>query len=51
MGARVSHAWKNQIQGICQKTGKCGSEIVQKALPLARRSHRATSRSYRFQLG
>lgn len=32
VGARVPHAWKNQIEEICQETGKCESEIVQEAI-------------------
>jgi hypothetical protein len=32
VGARVPHAWKDQIEGICQETGKSESEVVQDAL-------------------
>lgn len=32
VGARVPHGWKNQIEEICQETGKCESEIVQEAI-------------------
>jgi predicted DNA-binding protein len=32
VGARVPHAWKDQIEGICQQTGKCESAIVQEAI-------------------
>jgi predicted DNA-binding protein len=33
VGARVPHAWKDQIKGICQETGKSESEVVQEAIP------------------
>ncbi|MBW4523367.1 MAG: hypothetical protein KME16_27325 [Scytolyngbya sp. HA4215-MV1] len=32
VGARVPHSWKEQIQAICQETGKRESEIVQEAI-------------------
>lgn len=32
IGARVPHVWKNQIEGICQETGKSESEVVQEAI-------------------
>jgi predicted DNA-binding protein len=32
VGARVPHSWKEQIQAICQETGKCESEVVQEAI-------------------
>lgn len=34
VGARVPHAWKNQIEGICNETGKSESEVVQEAIAL-----------------
>ena len=32
VGARVPHSWKDEIQGICTKTGKSESEVVQEAI-------------------
>ncbi len=32
VGARVPHAWKDEIQGICTETGKSESEVVQEAI-------------------
>jgi predicted DNA-binding protein len=32
VGARVPHAWKDQIDALCQETGKCESAIVQEAI-------------------
>ena len=32
VGARVPHSWKDQIEEICQESGKSESEVVQEAL-------------------
>lgn len=32
IGARVPHPWKDQIEGMCQATGKSESDIVREAL-------------------
>ena len=32
VGARVPHSWKDEIQGICTKTSKSESEVVQEAI-------------------
>ncbi|MBW4578669.1 MAG: ribbon-helix-helix domain-containing protein [Tildeniella nuda ZEHNDER 1965/U140] len=32
VGARVPHSWKDQIQSICNETGKSESEVVQEAI-------------------
>lgn len=32
VGARIPRAWMDQIQGICQESGKSPSEVVQEAL-------------------
>lgn len=32
VGARVPHPWKDQIEDICNETGKSESEVVQEAL-------------------
>lgn len=32
VGARIPHGWYEQIQDICQETGKSESEVVQEAL-------------------
>ena len=32
VGARVPHAWMDQIEGICSESGKSTSEVVQEAL-------------------
>lgn len=32
IGARVPHSWKDQIEAICQASGKSESEVVQEAL-------------------
>lgn len=32
VGARVSHSWKDQIEAICQESGKSESEVVQEAI-------------------
>lgn len=32
VGTRIPHAWMEQIQNICQESGKCPSEVVQEAL-------------------
>lgn len=32
IGARVPHSWKDQIESICQETGKTESEVVQEAI-------------------
>ncbi|KAM3112797.1 hypothetical protein [Phormidesmis sp. 146-33] len=32
IGARVPHAWKDQIEDICSETGKSESEVVQEAI-------------------
>lgn len=32
VGARIPHAWMEQIQSICQESGKTPSEVVQEAL-------------------
>lgn len=32
VGARVPHSWKDQIEAICQASGKSESEVVQEAI-------------------
>lgn len=32
VGARVPHSWKDQIQDICEASGKSESEVVQEAI-------------------
>lgn len=32
VGARVPHSWKNQIEAICQTTGKGESDIIREAI-------------------
>jgi len=32
VGARVPHPWKDQIEDICNETGKSESEVVQEAI-------------------
>lgn len=32
VGARVPHSWKDQIEEICQESGKSESEVVQEAI-------------------
>ena len=32
VGARVPHPWKDQIEDICNETGKNESEVVQEAI-------------------
>ena len=32
VGARIPHSWKDQIEEICQESGKSESEVVQEAL-------------------
>jgi predicted DNA-binding protein len=32
VGARVPHSWKDQIQSICNETGRSESEVVQEAI-------------------
>ena len=32
VGARIPHSWKDQIEEICEASGKSESELVQEAL-------------------
>ena len=32
VGARIPHTWMDQIEGICQETGKRPSDILKEAL-------------------
>jgi predicted DNA-binding protein len=32
VGARVPHPWKDQMESMCQETGKSESDIVREAL-------------------
>ncbi|MBD1859964.1 MULTISPECIES: hypothetical protein [Leptolyngbya] len=32
VGARIPHAWKDQIEGICHETGKTESQILKEAI-------------------
>lgn len=32
IGARIPHQWKDQIDEICQESGKSESEVVQEAI-------------------